>query len=203
MNYTPSIRQKITLGYYAIVAMLIGLSMFTLLELRYIEQKIMIGEAISEFFDTTLEIRRFEKNFFLYEQRSDYDENVKYVSQAQDIIARNSAGFTAIASAEQMEALHVNLIKYKEIMAKYAGTGKSNAVLKNVLAAKVRALGKDITTSAETISRTERKILQQILNKSRYILIVSIVFLSLLAIAIGQILSRMVVKPLKSLEESM
>jgi two-component system NtrC family sensor kinase len=203
MNYTPSIRQKITLGYYAIVAMLIGLSVFTLLELRYIEQKIMIGEATSEFFDTALEIRRFEKNFFLYEQRSDYDENVTYVSQAEDIIARNSAGFTSIASAQQMEALHVNLKNYKELMAKYAGTEKRNAALRNVLAAKVRTLGKDITTSAETISRTERKVLQQILNNSRYILIVSIVFLSLAAIAIGQILSRMVVTPLKSLEKSM
>jgi signal transduction histidine kinase len=203
MNYTPSIRQKITLGYYAIVALLVGLSLFTLLELRYIERKIMIGEAISEFFDTALEIRRFEKNFFLYEQRSDYDENVKYVSQAQDIIARNSAGFTSIASAARMEALHVNLRKYKELMARYARAEKRNADLRTVLAAKVRTLGKDITTSAETISKTERKVLQRILNNSRYILIVSIVFLSLAAIAIGQILSRMVVKPLKSLEASM
>ena len=64
MNYTPSIRQKITLGYYAIVLMIIGLSVFTFLELRYIEKKIMFGEAISEFFDTTLEIRRFEKELF-------------------------------------------------------------------------------------------------------------------------------------------
>jgi two-component system NtrC family sensor kinase len=58
-NYKPSIRQKITLGYYAIVAMIVGLTLFTFLELRYIEKKIMFGEAISEFFDTTLEIRRF------------------------------------------------------------------------------------------------------------------------------------------------
>src|SRR4030067_2407512 len=86
MQYYPSIRQKITLGYYAIVAMIISLSLFTFLELRYLEQKIIFGEAISEFFDTTLEIRRFEKNFFLYEKQSDYDENITYVSRAQEII---------------------------------------------------------------------------------------------------------------------
>ncbi len=202
-NYHPSIRRKITLGYYAIVAMIIGLSVFTLLELRYIEQKIMIGEAVSEFFDTTLEIRRFEKNFFLYEQRSDYDENVKYVSQAQDILSRNIAGFTSIASSEQIETLHVSLKKYKDIMAQYARSGKRAASFKNIFAARIRATGKNIITIAENISKTERKVLQQILNNSRYILIVSIAFLSLAAIAIGQILSRMVVKPLQSLEESM
>ena len=203
MNYTPSIRQKITLGYYAIVAMIIGLSVFTFLELRYIEKKIMFGEAISEFFDTTLEIRRFEKNFFLYEKRSDYDENVKYVSLAGDIIDRNITGFGAVASSGQIATLRNSLKKYKELMEQYAKTGKHNTVLKNAFAAKLRATGKDIITLAEEISKTERKSLQQILNSSQHVLIVSIVLLSLAVIALGQILSRMVVKPLKALEVSM
>src|SRR5512135_2172040 len=99
MNFNPSIRQKITLGYYAIIATIIGLSVFTFLELRYIEKKIMFGEAISELFDTALEIRRFEKNYFLYEQHSDYDENMQYVSRARDIIESNITGFASIASS--------------------------------------------------------------------------------------------------------
>ncbi len=125
MNYTPSIRQKITLGYYAIVAMIIGLSVFTFLELRYIEKKIMFGEAISEFFDATLEIRRFEKNYFLYEQHSDYDENIQYVSRAQDLIDSNIAGFTSIASAEQMANVQESLKKYKNLMDQYAKIGRA------------------------------------------------------------------------------
>jgi two-component system, NtrC family, sensor kinase len=203
MNYTPSIRQKITLGYYAIVAMIIGLSVFTFLELRYIENKIMFGEAISEFFDTTLEIRRFEKNFFLYEKRPDYDENVKYVILAREIIDRNIAGFSAVASPERIENLRDDLKKYQELMELYARTGRHSTGLKNAFAIRLRATGKNIITIAEEIAKTERKNIQQILNSSQHILIVSIIFLSLAAIAIGQILSRMVVKPLKSLEESM
>jgi signal transduction histidine kinase len=202
-NYKPSIRQKITLGYYAIVAMIIGLTMFTFLELRYIEKKIMFGEAISEFFDTTLEIRRFEKNFFLYEQRSDYDENVKYVTRAQDFIDRNITGFTAVASPEQISTLQVSLKDYKDMMEQYAGLRRENTARKNMLAGKIRVTGKDIITIAEEISKTERTSLQMILNNSQRILIFSIVLLSIAVIAIGQILSRMVVRPLKSLEESM
>ena len=71
-KYSSSIRQKIILGYYTIVAIIVGLSFFVFLELSFIEKKIMFGDVISEFFDTTLEIRRFEKNFFLYGQKSDY-----------------------------------------------------------------------------------------------------------------------------------
>ncbi len=62
-NYQPSIRQKITLGYYAIVALIIGLTIFTYLELRFVERKIIVGEAISEFFDTTLEDQAIREEF--------------------------------------------------------------------------------------------------------------------------------------------
>src|SRR5512143_930785 len=202
-NYQPSIRQKITLGYYAIVAMIIGLTVFTFLELRFIERKIIFGEAISEFFDTTLEIRRFEKNFFLYEERSDYNENVNYVSRAQDIIDRNIRGFSALASSRQISALQVGLKNYRELMEQYAETDVSYTARRNILAGRIRAAGKDIITMAEEISKTERKSLQQLLNSSQRILIISIVLRSVAVITIGQILSRMVVKPLKSLEESM
>jgi len=209
-NYKPSIRQKITFGYYAIVAMIIGLTMFTYLELRYVEKKIVFGEAISEFFDTTLEIRRFEKNFFLYEQRSDYNENITYVSKAQDIIDRNITGFTAVASPEQISAIQVKLKEYKDIMEQYAELNNqsvekrpNNAARKTMLEGKIRANGKDIITIAEEISKTERRSLQALLNNSQRILITSIVLISIAVIALGQVLSRMVSRPLKSLEESM
>jgi len=202
-NYQPSIRQKITLGYYAIVAMIVGLTMFTFLELRFVERKIIFGEAISEFFDTTLEIRRFEKNFFLYEKRSDYDENVKYVTRAQDIIDRNISGFGALASPEQIASLQAGLKRYRDLMEQYAGTDGRNISRRNMLAGKIRYTGKDIITVAEEISKTERSSLQQLLSSSQRILIVSIVLLSIAVIVIGQVLSRMVVRPLKSLEESM
>ncbi len=202
-NYQPSIRQKITLGYYAIVALIIGLTMFTFLELRFIERKIMFGESISEFFDTTLEIRRFEKNYFLYDQQSDYEENLRYVARAQDTIDRNIRGFSALATSEQIASLQTGLKSYQELMEEYAGTRKQDTGRRNLLAGRIRVTGKDIITISEEISRTERKSLQQLLSNSQLILIVSIVVLSLAVIAIGQILSRMVVRPLKSLEKSM
>jgi len=207
MSYTPSIRQKITINYYAIVAMIIGLSVFTFLELRHIEKKIMVGEIISEFFDTALEIRRFEKNFFLYEKQPDYDENVKYAARAQEIIDKNAPAFEAIATGQQMSSLRDSLNKYQNIMKQYNRVTRqrppADAELKIKLEGSIRKAGKDITTIAEELSKTERSSIQSLLSNSRRILIYSIAVLVILVIAIGQILSRMVVKPLKSLEESM
>lgn len=208
-NYQSSIRQKITFGYYAILAIIIGLSIFTFIELRFMEKKIMFGEIISEFFDTTLEIRRFEKNYFLYNQEADYYENTEYVKKAQGLLEKDIEGFETITSPQQISSLKNNLKLYKELIKEYAGLqdasnlNKRDNIRKTILEGKIRKTGKDIITTAEDISKTERRNLQVMLYNSQSILILSIISLSLLGIAIGQVLSRIVVRPLKDLENSM
>ena len=210
-NYRPSIRQKITFGYYAIVVIIIGLTLFTFLELRFIERKIIFGEAISEFFDTTLEIRRFEKNFFLYEKGSDYRENSVYVSKAREFLESHIAGFTALASAQQVASLRGRVVAYQGLMEQYAALTApdkrkklaEHGARKTMLEGEIRVTGKNIITIAEEISKTERTSVQALLNASQRILVFSIVLLSIAVIAIGQVLSRMVVKPLKLIEKNM
>ena len=206
-----SIRQKMRYGYFAIVVMIVGLSAFTLIELNYLEKKIMVGEAISEFFDATLEIRRFEKNYFLYEQRSDFDENSQYVHRAGELLDANMKGFTVLASPEQVGRLRDALQKYRDLMEQYEqlirrqkkGSPESDPALKIRLAGSIRKTGKDIITVAEHLSRTERRMLQQLLVNSQRILIISIITLITLVLIIGRVLSQVVVKPLKLMERSM
>jgi two-component system NtrC family sensor kinase len=209
-KFQQSIRQKVRLGYYAVVVMIIGLSAFTFIELNFLEKKIMSGEAISEFFDTALEIRRFEKNYFLYEQRSDYDENIQYVTRAGELFDANISGFAAVASADQVIGIRDGLQRYKELMEQYEKLIRRQKALagsigasKTRLAGEIRKTGKDIITVAEEMSRTERKSLQALLASSRRVLIISIGLLVLLVIAIGQVLAKMVVKPLKLMERNM
>ncbi|MCL4475790.1 MAG: HAMP domain-containing histidine kinase [Nitrospirae bacterium] len=214
-GYQSSIRQKITFVYYGTVAIVVGLSLFTFLELRFLEKKIMFGEVISEFFDTTLEVRRFEKNFFLYAKQDDYRENARYVEKARELLEKNLEGLCTIVQPERISSLSNALARYSDLMREYAiaypdeerptpGAGSAQRrIEKTILEGKIREAGKHIITVAEEISKTERKSLQSILYKSQRMLVLSIFSLSLLALLIGQVLSRMVVRPLKSLEGSM
>jgi two-component system, NtrC family, sensor kinase len=210
-KYQQSIRHKVRLSYYAVVVLIVGLSAFTFIELNFLEKKITSGEAISEFFDTTLEIRRFEKNYVLYEQRSDYDENLQYVTHAGELFDANLSGFAAVASAEQVIGIRDGLQRYKGLMERYEklirrqkrGALEADSALKIRLAGDIRKAGKDIITVAEEMSKTERKSLQSLLANSRRVLIISITLLILLVIVIGQVLAKMVVKPLKLMERNM
>jgi signal transduction histidine kinase len=211
IRYRRSIRQKIRVGYYAVVVIIIALSVFTFLELNYLEKKIMFGEAISEFFDTTLEIRRFEKNYFLYEKRSDFEENLQYVVRAGELLQANNAGFVTLLSEVLVGSLRDDLRRYQDLMEQYERLirrqqrqpAADDAARKIRLEGSIRKTGKDIVTVGEEMSRTERRILQQLLSKSRRVIILSIAALIALVILIGQVLERMVVKPLKLMERSM
>jgi two-component system NtrC family sensor kinase len=202
-NLQPSIRQKITFGYYAGAAVIIGLSLYTVLQLWYIEKKVQFEEVVTEFFDTTLEMRRFEKNFFLYEKMSDYQESITYAVKAQGILDNSLKGYKRLQVTPQLKILRDDFEQYALLMSRFVLLNRQDTVGRQAMEKSIRQRGKEITTLAEDISKAERRRLQMLLNNMQRILIVSFIILSVLGVVIGQVLSRMVVRPLKYLEESM
>ena len=203
MQRMDSLRQKITFGYYAIGGLIVGLSLFAFVELRLIEIRVLADARVSEFFDTTLEIRRFEKNYFLYRQTADAAENEAYVSRAQFLLGDNFVDFSSLAGEARAVSLRATLEKYAKLMNEYVQIPVSGTVKGIALESAIRMAGKEIVSVAEEIARLEKKSLQSSLERHRLSLIVSIVVLTVLVIIIGQMLSRMVTRPLKRMEESM
>jgi signal transduction histidine kinase len=193
-----SLRQKIIFGYAIIGALVIGLSLFSLFELRLLERKIAAGERIAEFFDISLEIRRFEKNYFLYSQTADLAENEEYVRRARALLREYDPIFEALDEPARISRLAGDLERYAALMKEYGQQGNSD-----IRASAIRKTGKDIVTVAEALAKAERGTLQTLLDRHRQILISSVAGVTLLVIIIGQLLSRWVVRPLKLMEASM
>jgi len=193
-----SLRRKITAGYSAVAALVVGLSLLSLVELRLVEEQIVAGEHIGEFFSITLEIRRFEKNYFLYRQTTDLEENGAYVAQGRRLLRDHRALFESLADTGRIARLAADLDRYGELMADY-GRGKAAAPL----AGDIRQTGKNIVTLAEELARAERQALQTMLDRHRRLLIGSVVLVGLLVVVIGQLLARRVGRPLKEMEASM
>lgn len=202
MKLQSSLRQKITLGYlgyYAMALLIIALSLFTFLELRQIDQKVGLGERITELFDATLEIRRFEKNYFLYRQDADFQEGKRYAAKVSDLI-RNSADFSRLASAPKVAELDSGVRNYRRLMAEYVSAGTGDPRRSQMLEAEIRNVGKDIVTIAEGMAATERRMVRLSLDRFRSTLLASIALISLSMIAIGWMLSHMVVRPLRHMD---
>ncbi|MDP1634472.1 MAG: HAMP domain-containing protein, partial [Gallionellaceae bacterium] len=193
-----SLRHKIVFGYGAIAMLVVGLSAFSLIEMRLLAEQIAAGERIHQFLGVALEIRRFEKNYFLYGQRADLEENRAYVIEARRMLSAHGAQFAAVASPQRIGALLIALEDYERLMSTHP-PGSQDAKGD----ARIRHLGKEITTVAEQWSRAERTILQTQLDRHRQWLLASIAAVVLLVVVVGQMLAWRVARPLRKLEHNM
>jgi signal transduction histidine kinase len=193
-----SLRRTIIAGYSIIAALVLGLSVFSFLELRYIEQKVAAGAQVAEFFELALEIRRFEKNYFLYRQPEDLAENAAFVGRAQTLLEAHAPLFAALAGESRRRDLAASLGRYGALMDAY---GRGEAGSKRT--ADIRQLGKEIATLAEEMARTERRTLQALLDRHRHLLLTAVVVVGVAVVVIGRLLARRVGTPLKEMEAHM
>ena len=203
MKHQSSLRQKITLGYlgyYALAFLVIALSLFTYIELRLIEQKIGVGERIAELFDATLEIRRFEKNYFLYRQVADFQEVSRYASKVDELLESSAADFSGLVLEPQILKVKNEVRAYRALMAEYVKAGAAETRQTERLEAQIRKVGKDIVAITEGMARAERRLIRATLDRFRATLLISIALLSLSMMVIGWMLSRMVVRPLRHMD---
>jgi two-component system, NtrC family, sensor kinase len=203
MGYQPSIRHKITLGYYGIAGVIVILVLFAFIELQFLEQRILFGERIQEFFDGILEVRRYEKNYLLYRQHLDYEASLDHLSRVRFLVEAHAVDFEDLVAPQRIRAISADLERYRQLMEEYGTATAPERSRQAALEGEIREVGKRITTIAEAISHAERRLLQASLNRSMTLVLFSIIALSVFGIVAGRVLSRLVVRPLKVMEDSM
>ena len=197
-----SLRAKITLGYYLVGLLIVGMAGLALLELRLVQNKIKEGTAIAEFLEVSLEVRRFEKNFFLYRQTADLAEQGAYLARARKLLADHEGTFHAFGGPARIETLKDELARYQENMRHYAEQverPQQRAVLEPL----IRLDGKRLVDFAEDAARLERALLQASLDDHQRNLLLSIGVLVLLIVPVGQLVAWRIARPLKLLERHM
>ncbi|MHB1186472.1 sensor histidine kinase [Thiobacillus sp.] len=194
-----SLRGKITLGYYAVAAIILVASLFFVGELRTLEARVVLGQRATDLFNTVLEIRRFERNYFLHHQAADLEENGRYIQLAQDMLTANRADFAAIATQARLTQLRGLLDDYQRQMSAFVAADRRQI---ESVELRVRALGQEVVAIAEDMAGSERRQIQTTLASFRTLLLGVILCMALLIVVIGRVLSQRVVRPLKEMESS-
>ncbi|MHB1215750.1 MAG: sensor histidine kinase [Thiobacillus sp.] len=195
-----SLRGKITLGYYAVAAIILVASLFFVGELRTLEARVMLGQRATDLFNTVLEIRRFERNYFLHHQAADLEENGRYIKLAHDMLTANRADFSAITTQARLDELHTLLDDYQRQLSAFAAAAPRPI---ESIEPHVRQLGQEVVAIAEALAGSERRQIQTTLASFRMLLLGVILCMALLIVVIGRALSLRVVRPLKEMESSM
>ncbi|OYY95483.1 MAG: hypothetical protein B7Y41_02985 [Hydrogenophilales bacterium 28-61-23] len=190
-----SLQAKIVLVYLALAALIVGLSAVALIELDRIADKAREGSKVAELADATLEMRRFEKNHFLYRQASDLEDHARFAERARDLLKRDAEALDALAGRNTASNLINDLGRYTAAMATHARTP-----LNEDLANTVRALGNRIVTVGERLAALERQSLNAALAAHQRNLLVSLAVVAALLTLTGALLARQVTRPLQAME---
>ncbi len=146
-----------------------------------------------------MEIRRFERNYFLHAQAADLAENAAYLDKLEAMLSDGHQDFSQLEAPGQIEALRGEASKYRQLINLYAATSAKDTQ-REAREQQVRATGKELVSIAETLVQTERRLLQSSLATFRITLVFIVVGLALFMIALGQALSRRVAHPLQQME---
>ncbi|MEJ2322492.1 MAG: HAMP domain-containing sensor histidine kinase [Gammaproteobacteria bacterium] len=193
-----SLRAKITSAYIALVMATSMLGIIAFLDLLYLESRISDGEVVSSFKDAVFDMRREEKNLFLYNDEDAYRWADEHAATALDILENQRASIDALGTVKST-ALAERIRHYRDMLKRWTDTDGQQAGLQDELSVR----GQQIMGMATDLAARERNALQEAVKQSRWFLLVSLLLIGVAILIVGRHLRRVAVRPLRAMEESM
>jgi two-component system NtrC family sensor kinase len=195
-----SLQWKLNLFIYlGIFIFLLNLPM-VYFEITNLNQRLLNLERAEDLYNAILEVRRYEKNFFLYHDRGSIQSTLSYVDEAQKLLDAIIPEFRKSSSRRDLVGLREALHEYNAF-AKFKPT-ESDKFLTQAIEEKIRTAGKDAVDSAEAFLKAERKhVAAAEKNAMRWPLIFMGAML-LLFLAGARIVTSRVVRPLATIEKA-
>ncbi len=204
-NIVGSLKRKIILGYVSGLVIVLVSAGFILFNLVFLEERIKFFEIVTDFVDTVLEIRRYEKNYFLFHKEEDLKKARQYIDSAITLVQNNKDSFNVInlrgfgRHGERASDTAIGLLRsYKSLIDSLHMKDTTLSEME-----KVRRAGYELTALAEFMAKAERQIINRTIISTKKSLIVSVVIFFTGTLIIALVVSRIVIRPLEELEKSM
>lgn len=183
-------------GYIAIAVLIISFILLSLNNLNELQKMITYGETATDLFDTSLEIRRFEKNYFLYKTEEDYRELNQYIERMSNLLLKSE--LELFASKVSINDIKQHINAYQMLLTNLSKSNFSTDIEK-----KIRVHGKVIVSIAEKIDDDRKIIKTRYLNSTMKHLILGSSLLLFAWFVVGIIFYRKTVRTLSLLEDHM
>jgi signal transduction histidine kinase len=185
---------------------MIGFAMLSLFmyvawsNLNKVDHMANVGDVVTDLFDTVLEVRRFEKNYFLYGTDENFNELKAYIDRLDAIMTEKRENLLQFSSEEVIDRIGRNLVAYRTLLEEGRGLGGAR------LAAwekSLRSHGRLIIEDAEDVSSAERRVMQETLASVRKTIFTFIAVILCMTLVGATLFYRMLIRPLKELEAHM
>ncbi len=166
------------------------------------EEKSKFLEIAYQLDNAILEARRYEKNFLLYKTQESFQENSRYIQEAENTIVYIHGQLENLKAIPMLQELAQSIHAYRDHFTKLAGDRSSNISDYEQIVSDTRDLGKLMTTQSANLLEFERSQVHYILRGLGN----RIHFWSLVAISVGILLPIitffMIFKPLNVIKKA-
>lgn len=195
-----SLRGKITSSYATLVVGTVLLGIIAFLDLMFLERQVIEGQLAAELKDSVLEMRREEKNLFLYTDTDALTRADKHAEKSLQILHENSVFFSKILNKTDPGLLTSSLQAYRQALELW---DIASAEGRLDVQGDIRDYGHNIVMLIETLSEKERRMLERAVQESKWFLLICLSIIGLTIYIVGRRLQRAAVSPLKRLESSL
>jgi two-component system NtrC family sensor kinase len=192
-----SLQGKITSAYVTLVAGTAVLALTAFLDLLFLERQVTEGEVVSDLKDAVLEMRREEKNLFLYQDQEALVRADEYAASSLDILQAYRIPLGEIMGEAGLSLLLNALEGYRVKLETVRGSAITQG---SEFEEEIRSLGHNIYLSVESISKQERRMLERAIQESQWFLLFCLFVIGLAIYLVGRRLKRVALTPLEKLE---
>jgi len=205
---TFKIRRKIIIAFLFSLLSVLIFSVFSFQVHREIGHRLRLLELTDDLFQTILELRRVEKNFFLYRQVASFTEAETYLKRVEGIYRSHESEILRLKKTPGVPQFPLILNRYQEILAQIKarlsqeGAGRVNQNF-IPLEEDLRHQGQELLNITEKWVTEERLLIDRLFQRAMILFIISVVVFLALGIVVAFYLSRMLVQPLVQMQQAM
>jgi signal transduction histidine kinase len=175
-----------------------------------LNQKLQILEKKDDLFNTILEARRYEKNYFLYMETNDLEESLSFVQLAEQKLVKIIENYGSYTLDRNLKIKLDNLRQYETalsallVLHHQKGSSVSNADLNETFAGRqeaIRSLARNITDDMEKVLNQERGYVNRLIQESKFYHLLALIGIFALTITTVLFFIFNVNRPLKAIED--
>ncbi len=195
-----SLRSKILTSYGLSKAALLIFVAVVIADLHYLQTHIVEGVAVEDLSVASQEIRRDEKNLFLYHTRNHLDQLRLQLDVARTALREGERVFVAIAGPQELAQLEQVLDSYSALLDEYARLSPEERAAKQDA---IRAAGYRLSALTQNLHQSQRAILTETTRLAAGTLLIASATVIFIGVFSAMFMVRRVVRPLAQLENQL
>ncbi|MCG6916607.1 MAG: HAMP domain-containing protein [Deltaproteobacteria bacterium] len=195
-----TIRARIIAVFCLGMAILLVATAVTYLSIYSLSDKLHIVESYDDLYNNILEVRRYEKNFILYQDSSSLKESIAYLDKVRDLTNTLGTNISIIVGAYEFSCFGDILSDYRRLIESYLVT--DNKAMSSSDVTLVRSKGKELINFAQKLITIKRQRIHKVLIRT---LVIPFVFLLIFITAIlltFRIVARDILQPLELIQRT-